>query len=82
MPLLGLEHSRKGCEAQTGLATPIVKGSLFVSPALGHQLTVWSNWKSGSGSGWARGSSSGSCSIQPVLECPLRVRSGHLAHEV
>ena len=75
MPLLGLKHSRKGCKAQTGLAPRIVKGSLFVSLALGYQLTVWSNWKSGSG--WARESSSGSSSIQPVLECPLRVRSGH-----
>ena len=53
MPLLGLKHSRKGCKAQIGLATRIVKSSLFVSLALGHQLTVWSNWKSGSG--WATG---------------------------
>ena len=68
MPLLGLKHSRKGCKAQTGLATRIVKGSLFVSLALNHQFTVWSNWISGSG--WASGSISGKCSpILPVLEC-------------
>ena len=48
MPLLRLKHSRKGCKAQTGLATRIVKGSLIVSLALDHQDTVWSNWKSGS----------------------------------
>ncbi len=40
VPLLGLKQSRKGCKAQIGLATWIAKGSLFVSLALGHQLTV------------------------------------------
>ena len=40
MLLLGMKHSLNGCKAQTGLATLIVKGSLFVSPALGHRLTV------------------------------------------
>ena len=41
MPLLGLEHSRKGCvKRKLELATLIVKGSLFVSLALGHPLTV------------------------------------------
>ncbi len=37
-----------------------VKGDSISSLALDHQLTVWSNWKSGSG--WPSGSSSGSAS--------------------
>ncbi|MCP4199039.1 MAG: hypothetical protein GY762_17985 [Proteobacteria bacterium] len=40
------QYSARGAQAEP--TTRIVGGCLNVSPALYHQLRVWSNWKSGS----------------------------------